>query len=519
MYHNFININFLKKFDKFLKFINNQSFVGRHYWKNMDSVDLKPPVEIRGMVDLNRDAFKKQIKIPKLRISEEINLNHILPIIKTLLLKMENLKPIQTFTGTKTDNNDSMKLKYEHGDDKDTHNSNDNLQQNIKEILLHPLAVKNWNDIPKDIEKFGISEKNFCFETIELTYDNWKADEILKSILPNDKESLTSYSRIGHIVHVNLRDHLLPYKKIIGEILKDKVISCRTVIHKAQTIENTYRNFNLELICGEPNYEVEVKEHGCIFEFDFSKVYWNPRLSTEHNRIVNLLKPNDILYDVFAGVGPFSIPAAKKKKCYVLANDLNPESFKWLNVNVKKNKCSNLIQTFNKDGRQFILEEIRLDLLKRWKSKSNTNKKDYNIHITMNLPAMAVEFLNAFNNLFTKDDFNDDLIQNIDEISPLPLVHVYTFSKDENAEEKLKNIIEIQLGGYSLSDNLVGIYFVRNVAPNKDMYRISFYLTKEILFKSVTSTTPSLNKRKVSESLLNNSSDSTCNKKKFELQN
>ena len=40
--------------------------------------------------------------------------------------------------------------------------------------------------------------------------------------------------------------------------------------------------------------------------------------------------------DVFAGVGPFAIPAAKNG-CAVFANDLNPDSVKWLRHNVNSN--------------------------------------------------------------------------------------------------------------------------------------------------------------------------------------
>ena len=35
------------------------------------------------------------------------------------------------------------------------------------------------------------------------------------------------------------------------------------------------------------------KENGCSYDLDFSKVYWNSRLATEHERIVELLSPMD----------------------------------------------------------------------------------------------------------------------------------------------------------------------------------------------------------------------------------
>ena len=66
-------------------------------------------------------------------------------------------------------------------------------------------------------------------------------------------------------------------------------------------------------------------------------MYWNSRLHTEHDRLVQLFSPDDVIADVFAGVGPFALPAAKKG-CGVLANDLNPESHKWLVRNIESNK-------------------------------------------------------------------------------------------------------------------------------------------------------------------------------------
>ncbi|XP_037806560.1 tRNA (guanine(37)-N1)-methyltransferase isoform X2 [Lucilia sericata] len=441
-----IQIGVLLKFNKFpITQPATTTLRYRHYWKNMDCDLLKPPSEVRGMTVLAIEKFNKTIQVPRLWVPEEKS-QRVLPLVKKLLLKMEKLKPVKP-------------LKYQ--------------EQEGREILLHPQPVKSWQDLPtQELEKHDIKEENYALTELNLSYDNWRADEIMKSVLPANEEGLTSYSRIGHIVHLNLRDHLMPYKDLIGQVLLQKVVGCKTVVNKAASIDNTYRNFQLDLLCGEAVYQVETKENGVFFEFDFSKVYWNPRLSTEHERIVQLLKPQDVLYDVFAGVGPFAVPAAKKQ-CQVLANDLNPESYKWLQHNMKRNKCLAQAQVFNKDGRDFILNELREDLLKRWQQP---NANNYKIHITMNLPAMAVEFLSAFRGLFAKETSIDFSQENVN----FPLVHVYSFAKGTNTKELVLQLVEENLQ-LKLKDNLEGVYFVRNVAPNKDMYRVSFYLTEEIL--------------------------------------
>jgi len=275
-------------------------------------------------------------------------------------------------------------------------------------------------------------------------------------------------------------------------VLQDKLPNVRTVVNKASTIDNTYRNFQLELICGEPEYQVETKENGVPFEFDFSKVYWNPRLSTEHERIVKMLQSGDVLYDVFAGVGPFSVPAAKKR-CTVLANDLNPVSFHWLQHNAKRNKCLTHIKMYNKDGREFILKELRGDLLQRWSSPAAT---PYNMHVTMNLPAMAVEFLDAFRGLYTAEELAE-----LPEPLNYPQVHVYSFAKGEDTKTLVRQLVESNLGA-SLDEELQSISFVRNVAPNKDMYRVSFKLTRALL----TTEKSALRKRPAEDEVLTEAS-------------
>lgn len=65
---------------------------------------------------------------------------------------------------------------------------------------------------------------------------------------------------------------------VTGEVLLDKINMLRTVVNKLNSIDNTYRTFEMELLAGEDNFVTQTKENGYIYELDFSKVYWNSRL-------------------------------------------------------------------------------------------------------------------------------------------------------------------------------------------------------------------------------------------------
>ncbi|KFB42210.1 AGAP006124-PA-like protein [Anopheles sinensis] len=409
----------------------------RHYFKNMLCTDLHPPAAVRGMTRLSREAFNKTIKTPHLIVPKDVNLNNVCRVIKKFLLKMERYKPV--------------------------------VSEEYK-ITLHPLAVQRWEDLAEvELDKLGIDSKALVWQEIQLGYENWKYDEIFKAVLPEDKEALSSFSKIGHIVHLNLKDHLLAYRELIGAVLLDKIPGCRTVVNKSVTIDNTYRNFQMELLCGEPDYQVDVKENGCAFKFDFSKVYWNPRLSTEHEKVVKMLNKNDILFDLYAGVGPFTVPAARKG-CTVFSNDLNPDSYQALVENCTLNKVSKNVKCYNKDAIDFIQQEMKHALLE---TCANESFKGH-IHITMNLPAMAVEHLPYFPALLKGEK--------IVNLQQKPLVHVYCFAKGVDDKKLIAQKLVEQWLGTDVDDKLKEIAFVRNVAPNKDMMRVSFYLTEDLLY-------------------------------------
>ena len=167
----------------------------------------------------------------------------------------------------------------------------------------------------------------------------------------------------------------------------------------------------------------------------------------------------------------------------MIANDLNPDSFKWLQANCEKvKKKGHKVECLNMDARDFIKGRVREELIKLWRSNLETESKDgtvnvRDIHITMNLPALAITFLDVFRGLFK--DFPD-----LKEVSNslLPKVHAYGFSKAENKTTDIQERCEKYLGQKLDPSHLEEVAFVRNVAPNKDMLRASFLVPKTVMF-------------------------------------
>ncbi|KAG1950378.1 tRNA (guanine(37)-N1)-methyltransferase isoform X2 [Pimephales promelas] len=431
-----------------------------HYQKAMPdqpqtSTDLglyKPPPTVRGMTELDRAAFSVTVSVPAIRIPTNV-LNKLVKSLKKVALQRPGLKRVVD----------------EHKEDGNTDCSNGEHRL----MLLDPNSITDLfgSEEAEALKAYGVPQEIQRYE-LKLTYENLKSEEILRAVLPEGQDVTSGFSRVGHIAHMNLRDHQLPYKKLIGQVIIDKNPGITCVVNKTNTIDSTYRNFQMEVLAGESNMVAKVRENGVFYEFDFSRVYWNPRLSTEHERIVALLQRGDTVVDVFAGVGPFAIPAARRGS-EVLANDLNPDSFRWLQHNAKLNKVDRKITSFNMDGRDFIRGPVRERL-------PALMKESQKIHVVMNLPALAIEFLDAFRGLL--DPEPDQSLSRQDD--NLPQVHCYGFSKEDDAQrdvvERAEASLKISLQGQC------SVHLVRNVAPNKEMMCVSFTLPREVLYSTHT---------------------------------
>ncbi|KAJ7597397.1 Met-10+ like-protein-domain-containing protein [Mycena floridula] len=433
------------------------------------SLDTSPPPYTGSLNPLDKSAFQKTIPILAVRVpAAQTTLAIKSPILRKFTVDIPKISAV---------------VKVE--------NANERL------VLL---KVSDKAQLSSECLDFITTHCNgFVNYGLALNYDFWSTSDILHAILPEHlrEEAPVGFAAIGHIAHMNLNEDYLPYKHVIGQVFLDKNVSIKTVVNKLDNIDNQFRVFKMELLAGEPNYIVEHRESDCRFTFDFSEVYWNSRLQTEHGRFVSSLSSEDVLADVFAGVGPFALPAAKKT-CAVLANDLNPQSFKYLLKNIKDNDLTGLVRPFCEDGRVFIksafarvLEEPfppytgprRSKTSERRMQKlvakgvasalesepSNLPPRKRITQFVMNLPDTAIQFLDAFRGVISAQDAS--------VYEQMPLIHCYCFTREleqEPAEIDIRKRVQESLGE-SVTEDVV-VRRVRSVAPGKEMYCITFRL-------------------------------------------
>ncbi len=192
--------------------------------------------------------------------------------------------------------------------------------------------------------------------------------EEVRDILPN------SYDNIGDVLVVKLVDELLPLKHEIGEALLKTSSNTRCVLLDGG-VKGELRVRDLELIAGTGPSETKHRESGVVMMTDPAKVYYNPRLATERERVASLVKDGEVVIDMFAGVAPFPLTICRYAHPKVVyAIDLNHDAVEYARINVGLNHFDNIIP-LEGDAREVVKDLPDAD------------------RVIMNLPQIAQDFL------------------------------------------------------------------------------------------------------------------------------
>ncbi|MCC7554273.1 MAG: class I SAM-dependent methyltransferase family protein [Methanobacteriaceae archaeon] len=141
------------------------------------------------------------------------------------------------------------------------------------------------------------------------------------------------WKKIGDILILDKFDE----NSDLDKLLKEHRV--KTII-QIENIQGTRRKPNIKILKGSETDTIH-KENTCLFKLDLSKVMWSKGNTHERLRIAKEVLDNEIVLDMFAGIGYFSIPIgvhSKAQKIYSV--EINPDSFYFLNENIKINKIN-----------------------------------------------------------------------------------------------------------------------------------------------------------------------------------
>jgi len=159
---------------------------------------------------------------------------------------------------------------------------------------------------------------------------------------------------LGDIVIVSIPESLDEKRHLIAKALLSMYPKCKSVVRDFG-IEGQFRQPKRELLLGSGTETIH-KEHGCLFKQDVTKVMYS-KGNLEERKRMSRLGEGEIIVDMFAGIGYFSIPmAVHGRPRKIISIEINPESFAYLKENIRLNRVEEIITPVCGDCLKFTPE-------------------------------------------------------------------------------------------------------------------------------------------------------------------
>lgn len=273
-----------------------------------------------------------------------------------------------------------------------------------------------------------------------------------------------SYERLGDIVLLHEDD--MDRATRIAEAVMESALPAKTVANRASKVTGEFRTRDWEVLAGDDTTTVH-REYGCEFALDIADVYFSPRLATERHRVTEQVESSERVFDMFAGVGPFAIPAATRG-ARVVGVDVNPVAVEFLRENADRNDVAERVTAIEGDVRNVVASSSRVarDALRpsdhasgpeaREQTKRSdgvrevaTDYENRADRIVMNLPHTAGEFLDTAVSLA-----GDECV-----------IHYYDIQHDDDPFRAGERAIRAAADGYEI--DIEARRTVRSYAPHE----------------------------------------------------
>lgn len=276
--------------------------------------------------------------------------------------------------------------------------------------------------------------------------------DILSNFIPEKNLAYiyNSYDIVGDIAILRLTEESKKYSKIIAEAISNIHKNVKTVLAQTSPVSGDFRLRELEYVAGENKTATVHRESGCQFSVDVAKCYFSPRLFFERMRIAKLIMDGEVVVNMFAGVGCFSIVIAKHSKAQkVYSIDVNPAAYQLMRENIRINDVFGKVVPVLGDAKDIIQTRLRR-LADR---------------VLMPLPEKALEYM-SYAILALKNTGG--------------WIHYYDFEhakRNENPVEKVKLKVAEKLQSLTTSFEIRYGRIVRSTGPNWYQIALDILLT------------------------------------------
>ncbi|MCD5409421.1 MAG: class I SAM-dependent methyltransferase family protein [Methanocellales archaeon] len=183
-----------------------------------------------------------------------------------------------------------------------------------------------------------------------ISNSNVTLSQLLAGVLTEDETELlpSGWQILGDIIVVNIPVQLENRRREVGDALLKLYPRCRTVV-AMKSINGRFREPEIEVIAGDTNTETIHKENRCRFKLDASRIMFSQGNLNERRRMSGVGR-DELVVDMFAGIGYFSIPmAVHAKPTKIIAIEINPLAYQYLCENIRLNRVESIVRPVHGD--------------------------------------------------------------------------------------------------------------------------------------------------------------------------
>jgi tRNA (guanine37-N1)-methyltransferase len=169
-----------------------------------------------------------------------------------------------------------------------------------------------------------------------------------------------SFDVVGDIAIIRLPHASQANAETAANAIMTRHRNVKTVLLQASPVAGDLRLRRLTHVAGENKKSTVHREFSCSFSVDVAKCYFSPRLSHERMRIAKLVKPDETVVNMFAGVGCFSIViATHAKPAKVFSIDVNPAATRFMQENIRLNRVYGKVTPLLGDSKEIIANQLQ----------------------------------------------------------------------------------------------------------------------------------------------------------------